>query len=531
MKEKNVNNGNKTAKRSVKTVAVMMGATVIAKVLGLLRSMIQSSHYGTSDAANALTAASKLPVTFFDLLLAAAVLGCFIPVYNSHSKDGELAEREADEFAGVFLAFITLACTVLAAVGMVFAEPLVSLIAPGLDEGSRALAVMLARIMFPLVIFTGSAYTLVGVLQSKGSFIAPAMISAISNAGVVLYLLLLDRPLGERGIYGLAAAYMLSWLVQLLTLVVPLVRLGFKPKFALDLRNPSLRRALKMAPPIMLGSWLSPAGILLGQYFASSASRYTGISGAATVFDIANNIYIILAGTLTYSICNYTFPQISRLSASGNREEFAATVRSGLTSALAIILPFMAAALVLAPEGVSILYLRGEFTARDASNTTATLLPILCAMPFFCVTELFTRVFYSQGRVKIPMLSALAGIAANALCGAILVGGELVGLEGVGIANAAGQLTSALVLVSFAARSIPGLFGRELARELLRLTLGAALVWLTCAGLRELSEMTPLGGAAYESGLLANTARAVAVFVPACGVYGVYWRVTRRPRA
>ena len=75
--------GNKTADKSVKTIALMMGATVGAKILGMLRSVLQARAYGTTPAANAFTAASKLPLTFFDLLLAAAVLGCFIPAYNS----------------------------------------------------------------------------------------------------------------------------------------------------------------------------------------------------------------------------------------------------------------------------------------------------------------------------------------------------------------------------------------------------------------------------------------------------------------
>ena len=342
--------GNKKGGRAVKTVAVMMGATVIAKLLGMLRGVLQANAYGTTDAANAFTAASKLPLTFFDLFLAAAVLGCFIPVYNSFKeKDADsVTSREADEFACVFLNFIMLLCGVLAVLGIVFAEPFIRLITNGLPEETVKLAVTLTRIMFPLVIFTGSAYTLVGVLQSKGSFIAPALISAVSNLGVVLYLAFLNTPLGEYGIYGLAAAYLLSWLIQLLTLVVPLYRKGFRYRLLLDFKNPALIRAIKMAPPIMVGSWMAPAGTLLGQYFAAEVASLGVISGATTVFDYANNIYIIIAGTLTYSICNYTFPKISRLSADGNSEEFASTVRSGLTSALYIVIPFMAAALVLA---------------------------------------------------------------------------------------------------------------------------------------------------------------------------------------
>ena len=140
--KKMADKGNKTGARAVKTVALMMGATVIAKLLGMLRSTLQANAYGTTDAANAFTAASKLPLAFFDMFLAAAVLGCFIPVYNSFKEkdtDGVKSE-EADRFACIFLNFIILLCSILAAIGMLFAEPFIGLITTDLDTSTMALA-------------------------------------------------------------------------------------------------------------------------------------------------------------------------------------------------------------------------------------------------------------------------------------------------------------------------------------------------------------------------------------------------------
>ncbi|MBE6611705.1 MAG: murein biosynthesis integral membrane protein MurJ [Ruminococcaceae bacterium] len=512
-------NGNKTGTRAVKTVALMMGATVIAKLLGMLRSTLQANAYGVTATANAFTAASKLPLAFFDMFLAAAVMGCFIPVYNSFKeKDADrVTSPEADRFACIFLNFIMLLCGILAMAGILFAKPLIGLIGHGLDAETTALAVTLTRIMFPLVIFTGAAYTLVGVLQSKGSFIVPALISAVSNAGVVLYLAFLNAPLGESGIYGLAVAYLASWLIQLLTLIVPLHRQGFRYRFALDLKNPALIRALKMAPPIMIGSWLTPAGTLIGQYFASTVAQTTAISGATTVFDYANNIYIIIAGTLTYSICNYTFPKISRLSASGAGEEFNATVRGGLLSALFITVPFMAAAMVLAGEGTAIVYMRGAFTAEDTLHTARALRFILPAMPFFCVTELFSRMFYSLGKPRIPMLAAIGGILANFAVGAVLTNAGLLDIGAVGASNAAGQIVCAAILLIFAARRLPGLLTRRLLFETAKIILGGVLIFASCALISRLVASDP-----SSAGFFTNVWKAVVIFVPSAAVYLVY---------
>lgn len=500
--------------RAVKTVGLMMAATVIAKLLGMLRGVLLAGAYGTLPQANAFTAASKLPLAFFDMLLAAAVLGCFIPAYNSFKDDGEKTNPEADRFACIFLNFIIVVCGILALVGIVFADLLISWIGSGLSYEMHQLAVTLTRIMFPMVIFTGSAYTLVGLLQSKGSFIAPAMISAISNGGVVVYLAFINPLLGDNGIYGLAVAYLLSWLIQLLTLIIPLHKAGFRYKLLLDFKNPTLKKALKMAPPIMIGSWLSPMGVLLGQYFASRITAAGGISGAASIFDYANNIYIIIAGILTYSICNYTFPKISKLASSEDALEFYQTVRDGLKSAMFIVVPFTAAALILAGEGVAVVYMRGEFTPTDAMNTARVLKLILPATPFFAVTELLSRVFYSKNQPRPVMYSVILGIAVNFGVALFLTWQGDFGISAVGIATAAGQIATAITLIGVSLKKFKGIYSRKLLWELIYIFIGGILVFFACFGLSYL-----IGASPYTSSLMRNVLSAVIIFVPSAGIY------------
>ncbi len=500
----------------------MMGATVIAKLLGMLRSVLIASAYGTAWEANALTAATRLPLTAFDLLLSAAILGCFVPVYNGFKENeaDRVTSDEADRFACVFVNFVMLACGVLAVLGIVFAEPLVRLITNGLDEAAVTLAVTLTRITFPLVIFSGAAYTLVGVLQSKGSFVAPAFISSVSNLGVVLYLLFVDASLGDKSAYGLAVAYLVSWVLQLLVLVVPLTKQGFKYRLLLDFKNPALRKALKMAPPVVIGSWLIPAGTLLGQYFAARISERGTLDGATTVFDCAVSVYVILAGVLTYSVCNYTFPKLSRLCASGDADELYATLRRGLTSLLLIVVPFTAASLVLSGEGIAIVYMRGAFTADDAYNTARALRFMLPAMPFFSVIELFSRVFYAKDQPRVPTYAAAVGILANVTVGGVLTSLGVLDIGALGLANAVGQAVAALTLVIFAAVRFKGLFDRSTVLKIIKIALGGVTVYAVCTVLSHLLAADP-----YSASLLTNVWRSAAIFAPAALAYLVYARL------
>ena len=151
MKNDNANIKSKHKLGASGTVVLMMLATVVAKGLGLLRSVLMAKYYGAGMLSNAFSEASHIPLTFFDLLFATAISGCFIPVYNSFKRreDGGISE-EADEFACSFFNLVLLGAGILAFLGIVFADVIVGTL--GLDNETKALTVRLMRIMFPMII-------------------------------------------------------------------------------------------------------------------------------------------------------------------------------------------------------------------------------------------------------------------------------------------------------------------------------------------------------------------------------------------
>ena len=514
--------GTDTKKHAVLTVLSMVAAMVLSKGLGMVRSMCMASAYGTGWQANAFSAASRIPLSFFDLLFSAAILGCFIPVYNSFAdrEDKDAAARDADTFACIFLNFILLLTGLLAVLGMVFARPIITLITPGLDAASAALAASLLRILFPMILFTGTAYTLVGILQSQEHFFLPSMISAISNAGVILYFLFLNEPLGENGITGLAVAYLIAWALQFLTLLIPLLRMRFPVRPVLDLRNPALKTALRMTPPIMIGSWLAPIGMLTGTHFAAQLSG----EGAITVFEYAININNILTGILTYGICNFTFPRLSRQNVTGERDAFSSTARSGLLSALAIVLPVMAAVLVLSREGTALLYYRGEFTAEDTLRTAKTLLYLALGMPAFCMTEILSRIMYAKMSTRVPMTASLAGAAVNVLSTAIMVRrfGETLDVGATALGNTLGLWTCAAVLFCALIRTSPEVCSRTFFASLAKLLFLTAVAFAILLLIRNL-----IGDAAVSASFMRNLLICAVSFIPAAAVYLIGLRVLR----
>ncbi len=496
-----------------------MGATLLSKALGLIRNTLLAAHYGTTETANAFSAALRIPLSFFDILFSAAILGCFIPVYNSIKSDNsdKNSSPEQTEFASVFFCSVSLISGIASIIGMIFASPIIKTVAAGLLPETSALAASLLRILFPMVAFAAGAYTLVGVLQSRGSFIAPALISSISNGGVIIYFIFIDR--GGDGIYGLAFAYMISWLLQLITLAVPLLKSGFKLKFKVDFKNPNLKKALKMAPPILIGSWLVPAGTLLGTYFSSM----TETSGAVSVFDYANNIYFIAAGILTYSVCNYLFPKLSRISDT-DINDFNESVQNGIRGSLFVILPVSAALLVLSGEATAVLYMRGSFTPEAAQTTAGVLAVIVLGMPAFAIIEFFSRVFFAKKQPLPAAAAALAGTCVNALSTSIFIKSNLFSgsVNAVGAGNALGQLAAATVLIVFAVIKLKGLFTLNFVVQIIKCALCSVVSFVVMYLLHSLIRANP-----YQSSVVMNIAVAVYIFAAGAAVFLFGAKLTR----
>ena len=147
---------------SVRTISFVMLVTLLGKVMGLYRDRLLAVHYGVSMEANAFFTASCIPRAFFDAVFASSIASCFIPVFSERlEKQGREAARR---FANSFLTAVTLLTAALTALGMLFPQALVAVFADYSDPALNSLAASLTRVMFPTVVFSGVAFSLVATI-------------------------------------------------------------------------------------------------------------------------------------------------------------------------------------------------------------------------------------------------------------------------------------------------------------------------------------------------------------------------------
>lgn len=421
---------------AARTVSLVMAVTLIGKVLGLYRDRLLAVHYSTGAAANAFFTASRIPRVFFDAVFASAIAACFIPVFSEYLE--KKGKREAFRFAGSFITIIALLTGALTLTGMAFPQPLVALFADYSDPETTALAVSLTRVMFPTVFFSGIAFSLVGVLQAQDHFTAPALMSAVSNLVIIVYFFTLDARLG---IFGLAGAYLLGWLLQGVIQVPPLYRLGCRCRPGLDFRSEGMKKVFALMGPVMVSTWVQPINQAINGRFGSRLYDGAGMSA----LEYASNLYLVIAGTFILSVTNVIFPRLSRLTAGGREGEFQDTIRQTLRVCLFLVLPMSAGLTAVARPLISLIYGGGEFDAFSTDITATALSWMALGMVGYAVQNILSRAYFARQQGKVPLVAGGVSILVNiALC-QLLTGPLLV--AGLALSSAVSATVYALLLL------------------------------------------------------------------------------------
>lgn len=389
------------------TAAFMVFATLSAKVCGMLRDILIAAMYGTQTAeAIAFSSASRIPVLFFDIAFGSAVTSAFIPVFNEYLSGKD--KNSALDLANRFINLVLILTAFIAVLGIVFSRQLVNLIAGGYDADILSLISSLVVILFPMIVFTGLAFCVVGILQSFDRFIIPSVISLVSNAFLILYLVIFKN---KFGVTGVATAMLISWTLQLIIQIPSLRKCGYRFRFTFSFKDEGIKKICLLALPIILSSWVQPINNLINIRLASSLAQ----KGSVAALDYANRLYIIFVSVFAYAITNLILPSLSRANADGDKKKFANIAGSGIRYALIVIVPVMAGFLLLSKPIIQLVYERGQFDAESTMLTSSALFYYSIGMVGYALQEISNRVFYAAQDGKTPMYISGVGVSINIL--------------------------------------------------------------------------------------------------------------------
>jgi putative peptidoglycan lipid II flippase len=472
------------AGRLARSTAFFSFATGMSRIAGLVREVVAASYFGISGAMSAFTIAFQVPNLVRSLFADAAIQAAFVPVFTEKLERGD--RREAFALATNLIFVVTLVLGALTALFILIAPVLMPLFVPASDETVTDLTVTLSRILFPILVLLGVSGMVVGLLNSYDRFGAFAVAPFFWNVAIIVVLIGLAPafPEGDE-IYAYAIGVLAGTVVQLAIVLFDLrhtpygLRRALKAPFAGRLRavfsDVDVRRVLVLMLPVTLSLGLINFNLLI-----NSTAGFLVSEQAPAAIDKAFRIYMLPQGVFSVAVATVLFPTLARFAARGDLDRLRATLASGMRLIVLLLIPAMAAMLVLSEPMIRVVYERGDFGPGATEQVSEALFWFAFSLPFNGLFLLLTRTFFSLQRPWVPTAIAAGNLAITAAAAFALYGPFGIGgiVAGTAIATAASVAAQAVIL----------------RRTLGRLELGR-LVWTTT---RVLLASAALAAVSYE---------------------------------
>ena len=477
--------------RSLKGIAVVVTlGTLLSKVGGLVRQLVIAAAFGVGAAYDAYNYAYVLPG--FLLILLGGINGPFHSAMVS-----VLSRRPREEGAHILAALNTTVSALLLAVTVLLvlaADPLITLVGPGLSPQLHAIAVVQLQVMAPMALLAGLIGLGFGSLNAADEFWIPAISPLMSSLALMLGVGLLWWQLGGQigapsfamlGGLVLAAATLVGALAQWLIQLPALMRQGLA-RFQLvwDWTHPGVREVWRVMGPATLSSGMLQINVFTDLFFAS------GIVGAAAGLGYANLLVQTPLGLISNALLVPLLPTFARLTAPDDQPQLLARIRQGLMLSTASMVPIGALFIALGTPIVALVYERGAFDSSAAQLVAALLMAYGLGMPAYLGRDVLVRVFYALGDGTTPFRLSLAGIGLNVIFDWLLVGGPTpwgnqspfnFGASGLVLATVAINVLTCLALLLVLKRRMPAMtlipWGMDTTRLLLAGALTGSMVW------------------------------------------------------
>jgi putative peptidoglycan lipid II flippase len=433
--------------KHLKNISVVAAATVVSRVLGLVRDQLGAAVFGANVMNDAFITAFSLPNLFRRLLGEGALTAAFVPTLQHELKDhGKPGAFRLLNQVVSWLAVTTGGVVVVAM--LVFSQ---SRRLPGHEE-KWYLAADLSVLLFPYLAMICIAAALSATLNVFQRFLEPAISPILLNLCMIVSLggagwHSADTDLGR--VHWLCAGVLLGGFLQMAVPAGVLMKDGWRPRFDLGL-SPRVREIGWLMAPGLLGTAIYQVNVYVSRLFAFSVDE-----SAATLLFYANRLMELPIGVFAIAVTTVVYPLIAKHAAEGRIVEMAEDYRKGLRLILVINIPAAAGLVLLSEPIVRLLFQHGRFTAAHTAAMAPLLTLFAIGLPFFSIVSLTARAFYALKDTRTPVFSAAVSFVVN--LGLAWSLKDRLGAPGLVLASTVAIIVQTLVLQWSLERKLPQL--------------------------------------------------------------------------
>lgn len=394
----------RTITRRAGLVAV---GTLGSRVLGAARDAVIAATFSIAET-DAFFVAWTIPNALRRLLGEGAVSAAFVPIFTE--LDARHGRARAREFTARFSGALLLALIVVSVIGVLSAPWLATFYAAGYraDPAKFAVTSELTAVVFPYVLFAGWAALLTGALNAVGSFLLPAFSPALLNVALIaapFTLVPLCSQLGVHPLLGLGAASLIGGALQVAVQIPRARALGVWRMPQLALRDPDVQRSMRLMTPLLLGTGVYQANILLSRLFASFLP-----DGSQSYLYYAQRLVEIPQGMFAVAVASAALPSLARLQSVGAHDEAISAMRHSVKLTSFVALPCSAMLIALAEPTVTIVFGRGEFGPEQVQATAHALAWLAAGVLPIAAVQPVTRMYYAYGDTRVPVACSAANL-------------------------------------------------------------------------------------------------------------------------
>ncbi len=399
-----------------RSAGVVAGATMASRVLGLLRD--SAIAFGLPVAASdAFFVAFTIPNLLRRLVGEGALTVALVPVFS------QALARSHDEARTVLRGtwtFALLGTSILCLLGMIFAEPLVIVFAPGYleDREKLELTTQLLQLCFPYVVSLSLVAVAMGALNALGHFfrpaIAPVWLNVCQIAAVFIGLAFFTTPVLALGAGVLVAGVLQVWLQ-----LKPLRERGFAPKLVWAPRDPSLRRLGWMLLPSLLGA----SAYQLNTITTRAIASFFG-DGPVSYLYYATRLLELPLGVFIFALSMASLPSLARSVVAGDRPALQRAFGEVLGLSLALALPCTAGLILLREPIVALLFGWNpeHFGAEAVRLSGLALLYYTLGLVPISLSRIYVNLCVAHENTRTGAHAAVVSLIVNVVGALVLVG-------------------------------------------------------------------------------------------------------------
>ncbi len=459
----------------VKAALIIALGNVASRVLGVVREQVIASLFGATYATDAFTAASRVPIAIYDLLIGGMISAALVPVFSGYFSSSD--RKSLGIMAGTLVSIVLLAMSVVVGLLMLLAPQLMDVFAMGYTEETKQLSISLVRLILPCLFFLGISGVSTALLYAQKRFFLPALAAAIYNVGMLAAALLLHEVMD---VASLVAGVLFGTFLQMAVQSPGLIQLAKNLRF--NLFYPGVRDVLVLYLPVAVGLLVSAISIAIDTNLASRTGE-----GNLAAMRFATTIVQLPLGLVATAISFAVLPTLSSqapipiddqeaarsLPSVGQEqifnpsdivpaspvggcrehmEEFRNTLLFGLKLVLLLIVPATVGLVILRYPLIRLLFERGAFDEFATERTAIAFLAYSPGLPAAALDQVLVYAFYAMKKTITPVVVGVIGVAVYLTVGLSLL--EPVGMPGLALANSAQWVVHALIMVVLITREV-----------------------------------------------------------------------------